>query len=205
VDHITGIGDITAFFPDRYINWVKPVKGNYELSRQIADFPGTIQEVILNSEERPAKFELQLTFFDNYELTEILSFFSLHKGRWAKFWFLSQMAFFTINGDIVANDSNIRVVDNKFTKTFRGYERIYLKLKDGSLLTYKIASVEESQGEIILQTETPVNRAIMAQEVEKISFMFLMRFDVDNMTPTHITDNKGNIDTTLIEVVKEYP
>ena len=204
-DHLTGLGSITPFFPDKYINWVKPVKGNYEFSRSIDQFPGTVQEIVLNSEERPAKFEAQLTFFDNTELTEILEFFNARQGRLGAFWFKSQVQSFTIAGDITQDDSNIRVVDNKFTKTFRGHERIYIELKDGSLLTYNLASVQDSAGEIILQTETAVNQAVSVQNVKTLSFLFLMRLEADNMQAEHVTDSKGNINITMTEVVKEYP
>lgn len=204
-DQLTGLGDIDTFFPETYINWAKAPKGNYEFSRQIASFPGTVQEVVLESEERPINLEVQLTFFDHAELKEILVFFAQNKGRWGKFWFPSQIEFFTINGSILEDENEIRVLDNKFTKTYRGHERVYIRKKDGTLLTYKITSVTEGESEIILTTETAVNQTVLQADVEKISLLFLMRFDNDKMTLEHITDSKGNITTSLTEVIKEYP
>lgn len=204
-DQITGLGPVTTFFPETYINWASLPKLQIDLSREIESFPGTVQSVILHSVERPQKQDFFLTIHTLEEKKAFLDFVLDRLAMHKKFWLKSQARDFSLVQNILPSDTSIKVEENGFLRAFRGHERIYIEKKDGTLLTYKITSVASVSSTIdSLEIEAVINQNCNIVDVKKFGFLYLVRFDQDEFELENITDFVSTITVKFTEVIREY-
>jgi hypothetical protein len=204
-DQLTGLGGKNLFTisPD----WSNDIKADFELSRRIFRFPGTIEVLINYSDERPGKFDMLFRFLDKTIEYDFIDFVHTQKGRWAGFWLPGPPAFFSLDDTIQDTDLQIKITKQGIVNRFRGFERCYILLLNGDTLTYKINSVAAGPGanQETLNLGAAVDRQVKQEDIAIFTLLFYVRFDKDKFQYSYVTDTISEITTQALELVKEYP
>lgn len=205
-DQLTGLGTITDILRNRF-DWSNIPQGMFELQREIVNFPGTVDSIVLFSEERPHRYEIEYFFDSKADEYAFINFFYGRQGDIKKFWVPAQIAYFTLDVNIANGATSIIVKKCGYAKFYKGYERIYIRTKAGDLLTFALTNVVDGPlaGQETLSIGTAINRAVAISEVEIISFLLLARFDNSEIDMDYETDLISSVKTAIVELVKEYP
>lgn len=205
-DLLTGLGSLAVIY-DKH-NWSSNPSISYDMSRQIFSFTGTIEEIINYSDDRPHKLELDFLFQDKAEEYAFLTFFFDKRGRWKKFWLPAPPTSFTLAMPTVIGVPSIIVKSNRFGQFYRGFERIYLEISDGSKLTFQVTSVSENApiaGQDTLNLGAALDRVIPIANVVQLSLLLCGRWDKDVAELEHPCASNSTCKITFLELPKEYP
>ena len=204
-DQLTGLGTISDILRSS-VNWAQDVSADLQLSREILEFPGTVQQQLLNTTDRPARYTVGFTFHNRAELRVFEQFFHSMKGKLGHFWLPAPNQQFELFSNHTASEGALRYKENGFSEVFKGYERVYVEKRDGSLLTYKITSISDGQpGEKQLNLGIAIDQDISINDISNFSLLHLMRFDADEPPFDFINDEVVELKMTVTELVKEYP
>lgn len=205
-DNKTGLGTITDIL-NTEPNWNRAIEVERALNAKLMGYPGTVQKILSWSDDLPAVVAFKLTNASKQDEFDLLTFFNLMKGRLGKFWVRSELKEFGLSQDMPQNSTGLYVNDNKFDLAYRGYERIYLDMANGDLITRKVTSVSSGPGagELTLQIDTVTDRQINRADVRKFGRFLLVRFDVDKISFEHGEKSISDVEVKLRELVKEYP
>jgi len=205
-DSLTGLGTNTTIFRIEP-NWRRPVTYENLLSSRVLGYPGTVQEVLSFSEDIPIVLQARFTNLSKEEENSLLEFFYNQQGRLKAFWILGDTKQFELTQIIPQNSSVLYVEDQGFADIYRGYERIYLDMVNGDLITRKIISVTEGpgQGELTLQLDTVTDRQIQKGDYRKFGLLYFVRFDRDKITVTYGSNSTSDVTLSFRELCKEYP
>lgn len=115
--------------------------------------------------------------------------------------------FFEVATAISTSDTFLVVKDRKFRDAHRGFERLFLELRNGDWLSFKITSVLIGPfgGQETLNLAAAFDRDIALEEIAKCSFIMLGRFDLDRLDFEHQTDSVSTVRQKFLELVEEYP
>lgn len=204
-DQLTGLGgkELLLIYPE----WSNVPKADFQVSRRLFRFPGTVEEVINYSDERPAKFDLGFKFFTKAEEYQFLEFVTDRLGRWGGFWLPAPATFFTLADDFQATELQIKIVKQGIVERFQGFERVFFLTKDGDIKTYQINSVESgpSADQETLNVGAAASERIKPEDVVIFTLLLFGRFDKDRFQFIYETDIENQITTQFMELVKEYP
>lgn len=188
-------------------DWENPIEGEFELNQKINSYAGTIDEVVTYSDERPFNTDLTFKLFDKAEEYEFIDFFVNRKGMWQRFWMPAPFNFFEVAEAVTTSDDFLVVKDRTFRDAHRGFERLFIELRNGDWLSFKISSVLPGPlgGQETLNLAAAFDRDIALTEIKKCSFIFLGRFDLDQITFDHYVDRASIVRQRFLELVEEYP
>jgi len=142
--------------------------------------------------------------FSNFFKTEeyyILDFFFRHMGRLKKFWLPVQSQYFKLATNIGNGATVFTLDDDTFQYVYRGYERLYMLLSSGDMITRKISS---SHGSGEYSVATAFDRAINKNNVVLFGKLALVRFDQDEIEMQHDTPEVSTCELSFKELPKEY-
>jgi hypothetical protein len=187
-------------------NWATKPGHTYTMTRYLNQHPGTVTEISQKNPESPwvvtARFDIQ----SKEEEFELLSFIKDREGRVGKFWFKHPKNMFSIKDALSNGSTQVIVYEDNFHLISQGYERIYIELLTGDIITRHVSSADwdEDNEEVQLNLATGVDRDIAVDEVLRIGRFLLVRFDDDMFRFDLDTDHKSMIRLRFKELVKEY-
>jgi len=136
---------------------------------------------------------------------EINDLFDDRLGRLGAFWFPSFKEDIVLTSNIGASDLNIDVEDIEYSTFFPatpGTGRyIFIYVNSNKWFARKITGVPSSTS---LTMESSLGEAITMARVKMISFLYLGRFDIDEIEWTYVTPDVSITDLYFIELPNEY-
>lgn len=201
-DNLLGISPINDIFRVKP-TWSK-ITDNFDYTVEIFKLVGTVQEIHKWSDYVSHKLKMDFVSLDKIEEKTLYDFYIGKKGKLNKFWTLSFKSDFILTADSAANV--LIVENNDFDKVFKGYERIFILMKDGDLITRKILSVTDgpTENELQITVETNFDRIITSTNYRYIGFLFLCRFDTDELNLKYINNSVTDVQLSFMELVNEY-
>lgn len=132
----------------------------------------------------------------------ILDFFHQRKGKLNRFWLPAQSKYFVLD-DVIPNFATTFFLpeNNTFQYVYRGYERFFMLLKNGDMLTRKISA---SHGSGEYSVTTAFDRVIAPEDISLFGKLLLVRFDQDEVSMQHDTTDLSSCSLTFQELGKEY-
>jgi hypothetical protein len=143
-----------------------------------------------------------MTFMSKKDEYDVLNFFCERKGRYERFWIPIYAQMFTLAANITSGDYYFQIIDQNQYKTLHLYERLFIKLKTGDLITRKINSLNAPPN--IFGVISAFDRNILTTDIEYFGRLILGRFDQDEIEINHETDSLGNCSLQFRELSKEY-
>lgn len=205
-DSYEDLGSFTLKFPSN-LNWEENPSSEIDISRYLYSPDGSsfLLEQITGS--APIRLKKKLTLYSRSELYTLVDFFNRNTfGELRPFWIFHPKTAFTLKQDSLSGSSELYCNYNGFELQAQGYERIYIKMIDGSILTRKITSgsYSETNNLIILNLETPLDRDITLDNHLIIGRYLLVRFEGESLEISYINDLVSETTLQFLEVVKEY-
>lgn len=187
--------------------WSSPITEELKESRQVLRYPGTVEEFIRDSDERPAKIDLKFQFVSKAEEKLFLDFWFFKSARIGKFWLMAPGTHFLINQDIPVSQNYFIIKRSNYTDSFIVGQRFFFRLTTGKVITGKITSViiGPTNAEETVFVATAFSIAITKATIEQASFLYLVRFDSDNLDVNFKTDIVSELSMSFVELITEYP
>lgn len=205
-DNIVDVGTTPVWRLDKNnrINWREKPRSDFDLSRTLLQFEGSTTQMVVITEDLPAKLEFAVTIRDKASEKQFIDEFVARKGQWGKFWFPLPSNRFTLHTSQAQNSSVLVFKKNEWK--YLGYERIYLKMNNGDLITRKVTavSVDEIAGTQTLTLATVTDRLIDPASVLICSFLLLCRLEQDLLEMDFISATASETKIKLVELVREY-
>jgi len=135
----------------------------------------------------------------------IESFFIQQRGRWARFWLPVWGNLFQLVTDIALYATYIDIKECGYRNILSSSRnRIYIELQDGSRISRRVNSITLGSNIERLNLNTVMDQTITRASISQFSFLFLVRFDQDEMELTYEGANCAEIDLSMAELVNEY-
>lgn len=188
-------------------NWVQEPVHETIMTRNIKEFPGTIQE-IQSFYDNPSR---KITFgymCDGYqEIFDMWDFFNSMEGRVNHFWVMDKREAFTLAIDHASGMTSLEVENNRFKNNYRGHERIFVLKTNGDLLTRQVINVTDgaTDATLLLTLDTALSWDIDRADVSILGRLYLVRFDVDELTLKFANPKLAEFRVSFHELLREYP
>lgn len=178
------------------------------MSRSVHAYMGTVEELINYSDHRPTRLELEFLFQNKEEEYNFLTFWMDKRGQWKKFWLPSPDTGFILDTPTVIGVPSVIVKGNSFAEFYKGFERVFIQLKNGDRLTFQINSISKDQplpGQDTLNLGAALDRIFDQTAIELFSLLLLGRFEKDVAELSYITMAVSECKIAFWELPKEYP
>ncbi len=187
-------------------NWSRAPGTSLTLPRRILEFRGSAQEIAALTPDVPLSFEAEFTCVDKAEEHAVVDFFNARKGRCEPFWVAHPRRHFTLKEAANAGALVLNVAPNSAELQFQGYERIFLEMANGDVVTRHVyeAAFNEVQARVELSLETALDRDVTPENHVAFGRYLLARFDDDVLKERVLTDGVSAIALRFVEVVGEY-
>ena len=185
-------------------NWATKPKQSLIINRFLKEYPGTATEMETLNEETPIKQEWSFSVYNKADELTLLEFIHDHKGRIIRFWVKYQSQSFILSQAVSVSSSIMYVEHNEFQLSAEGYERIFIEMNNGDIITRHVTAVTEVGDELLLDLTSIIDRDIGLDDYITISRLLLVRFDDDDFSFKIDTDKISDIDLRFYELVKEY-
>ena len=203
-DSWADLGSVTTKFLTMP-NWAENPLLDLMLTRNILNFPGTGFELYSVSSMIPIIVEYEFLNMSKNDEYSLLSFFARCSGRLRKFWLPIRKAYFNLASTIQPGATSITVTDSSFYDIHGGYERIYLELADGSMISRHVTDVAKGGNQtVVLTINTAMDRQVMPANVLCFGRLILCRLDNDSLTLNMITNAASKYSLRFYELVREY-
>jgi len=195
----------TSMFPLEP-NWVSNPKTNIGMARRVLGYRGTAETLFAVSDDVPVTFEAKFTIFNKTDENTILDFFLARKGRNQRFWIKHPRRHFTLKDNASNGAATLVCNTNDADRQWQGYERIYILMNDGDVLTRKVNSVtySEANDEVTLTLNNVIDRDITTTNHAIIGRLLLCRFDSDEFAVRWYTTVTSDFNLRFYELVGEY-
>jgi hypothetical protein len=187
-------------------NWASRPSHSYNFTRYINQYPGTSTEIETKNDEIPWIVEAEFDIQSKEEEFEFLTFIHTAYGRVKRFWLKHPKSLFRIKDPLSNGSTQINAYTDNSELIAQGYERIWIELSSGDILTRHVSAIvlDEPNNEVQLTLPTAVDRDIALSEVVRIGRILLVRFDNDRISLTIHNDYRSSTRLTFHELVKEY-
>ncbi|MDA3788071.1 MAG: hypothetical protein PF503_06215 [Desulfobacula sp.] len=185
-------------------NWKKSPATSLTMTRRLHSFPGTAQSISELNPETPISFEALFTVFNKVDEYSLLEFIHAHQGRVVRFWVPYQRQLFELYEDSAIGAGAINCVDNGAAGSYQGYERIYILMTNGDMITRWVTSITTDGTKLSMVLDTPLDRSLELTNHLQIGRFLLVRFDSDQFELSIKTNNVFEITQRFYELVKEY-
>ena len=205
-DHLTGLSGYDLY--RMAIDAKTAPQSQLEPSRSFVSEPGTRKGVVTHSTNLPLKFSYGFTLIDRSEIYEMLEFFTAVRGQLTPFWWCMEQNLFAPSADFLTGQTVLSIEDNGFVEDFAGYERIFMRLISGDLLTYQVDDVASglNPGDPMSVTiETALDRDVDASDIDMFGKLLFCRLDTDELSMSYKTSDIAECSLEFIELVEEYP
>lgn len=203
-DSLNGMGTFSLFPLE--INWVRRPKVDLALARILMKHIGTSIALETFTDDVPERINFGVTVTVKSDEYDLIDFFANRKGQHGKFWIKGMSREFTLKEDALSGSSALLVYRNGAYTQYQGYERIWIGMNDGDVLTRHIQSItdDDLNDRYSLNLATPIDRDIDVDGHFIIARLFLVRFTEDKLFLNFLTDVASEIELTVRELVKEY-
>lgn len=187
-------------------NWAVVPSSDIVLARTILEYRGSAQRLIPFTGDVPISYNAKYTAYNKEEEYGAIDFWNERKGKKERFWTYHPRLAFEIKYDIGAGATSLACYHNYAESQYQGYERIYILMNNGDILTKHVTNVtyDELQDELVVELATQLDRDVTLTNHYRIGRFLLSRFDEDEMTLTHLTDGATEFNARFYELVKEY-
>jgi len=185
-------------------NWINTLPLNFNLNREILQFSGTKSEII--NVHNYTGYNITYCFTNLNKETEfdIVNFFCSRKGKLERFWIPLWKNIFTLYSDILINSNSINVYGSNFYLVDKGFERIFIHLKNGDYITRKIiASISHGIYETLFLA-SGIDRIITNDDINCFGRFLLVRFDQDDLNIEFVNNTCSTCELKFIELPFEY-
>lgn len=182
-------------------NWTTTPSEGFDSGREVIQYNqafASIRSLTANNAR-----QMQYSYFNRTKAEEyyLLNFFYTQRGRLKRFWLPVNYQEFQISVAIRSVDNLVHYYDNNFSLAYKGYERFYLLLKDGTQISRKITSVTGTT-QLNFGSTFPQNIAIA--DIRYAGLILLARFDQDEIELQHTTNNLSECSIAFQELPNEY-
>jgi hypothetical protein len=181
-------------------DWTSAPTQSLEPYRTIIQYAGT--GIILRNVTDEIQIKFSQSFLNLTKANEILllNYFNSHKGRLNAFWCPLPKNYFTATQNIGLTDTILYILDT--TPVYlRGYERMYIVTKAGSIFYSKITGMTSTT----MTIATPLGSNINKSDIAFFGKLVYCRFDQDEIELTYTTPEISECTLSFIELPKEYP
>jgi len=187
-------------------NWASPPDSNYLMARWLVNMAGTVDTLKSITDNSPIIFESTFTITDKQEEYDLLDFFYNRRGRHGKFWIQHPATCFTLKKTANLGGLEISCYPNRAQLSYQGYERIYVYMSNGDIITREIPNVtyDAVDDELDLELVTALDRDITTDNCVMIGRMLLVRFEDDSMEFESHTSEVTEVTLRFHELVEEY-
>ena len=187
-------------------NWFVNPSFTAQPMRKIINYRGTAD--VLQSEGALSIFSFQATYTltDRTQKNYLLDFTRSHKGRLNRFWIRHPKSYFTLQTTAGTGSVVIYVDRNEFDWQFQGYERLYIQMGNGDIITRKIDSVIENVplNRLEISFLPALDRDINVEDNNTIGRLYLVRFDQEDFKFKIITQVQSEVALRFVELNREY-
>ncbi len=184
-------GEPTLLTP---FDWGSVPKSEIVITRYLQQFPGTVTLLGELNTYAPISFEVLYVMYTKQTEYTFLEFIHTQLGRNIRFWVPYQKQLFKLYSDAAVGGNTLEMYANNFDLVYQGYERIYIKMVNGDLLTRQISgasSIDDTVMQIIL-TDV-IDRDITTTNYVEMGRFLLVRFSDDNFPLKVETDQVSTI------------
>lgn len=186
------------------VNWRNKPTNLFTITRNLQSFPGTSQAISELNPETPISFEALFSVFTKEEEYDILEFIHSRRGRVVRFWIPFQKQMFVLYESATTGASSLNCINNGSVLSYHGYERIYIKMNNGDIITRWVTNITDDGTKISLTLNTPIDRDIEIGNYIEIGRFLLVRFDSDSFQFKVETNTVFEFSQRFYELVKEY-
>jgi len=197
-DVLNGLGT-TALYKLEH-NWKVEPQSEFRNSLKFNEFSGTIQSLDIYSEDSPRKLNLTGSCYNKVEEKEVIEFVEDVKGRYKRFWIRSPLDEFTLLGSYSISDTYVSCSLNDYE--YKGYERIYIEMKNGDIVTGEIDSITESTN-LEINLKNAIGYTFTSSDVVRCSLLLLCRLDIDGIIFKYFSDLHLDFNIELFELIAE--
>ena len=185
-----------------YQDWKETPRLNVKTNTNLFGFEGTAQQLLNHSPEQPHALQFLVTLENLQQIFDFLTFFVARKGRLEKFWFPLPYNVFTAVGQQVISATKLLVNSPSFD--YKGFERVYLLLENGDLITRHVTAVSDAGGGNLFFDVSALDRTIEESDVVLSSLLLLVRFDQDDVELLQKQLYCSSFSVRLLELINEY-
>ena len=203
-DSLNGMGTF-GLFPLE-INWSRRPRLDLALARILTKHIGTSIDLETFIEDAPERLNFGISILTKSDEYDLIDFFSNRKGQHGKFWIKRPSREFTLKEDALSGSVSLLVHRNGAYSQYQGYERIWIEMNDGDILTRHIQSItdDDLNDRYSLNLATAIDRDLNFDGHIIISRLLLVRFTEDRLFLGFKTDVISEVELTVRELVKEY-
>jgi hypothetical protein len=177
-------------------NWLSSLDMEYKHNYDMLKFLGA---AFISTSAIETNMTLRATFLniDKDELYTVLGFFDDMRGRWGAFWLPSFNDDIQVTSAILSTDTTINITDVQWSSYWNGMDvvgqHLRIRFPDGTIAYKEIDSAPTSTS---LTLNTAIGTDVTTAELPflHISFLFLVRFDIDEIEIKNDTDSISNIE-----------
>jgi len=185
-------------------NWIQASAVDFDYNRELIEFSGTQLDIYRLSQDAPFSLSYKFTNLSREDEYYIANFFCEHRGKHKRFWIPLWKNMFTLINDIANGDGIITIPNVGFHLIDRGYERIFIELKNGYQISRKVTAVLADGLNENLILDTNMDRVITQDDIKYFSRLLLVRFNDDGLQTKYKADSKSEIELTFYELTNEY-
>jgi len=186
-------------------NWVTKPNRDFTLNRDTLNKDGTRYTLYSISDYLEHSWGYEFLVPDKETEFAILYFFSRRRGRHKRFWTPVWKNTFTLHTGITMFDGYCDVEDRRFANVYQGYERLFILLTNGNLITRQITAVTTPEDGVERFTVATVfDRDIAITDIAYFGRFMLCRMNADTLTMNHKTCHVSTHALRLKELVREY-
>jgi hypothetical protein len=204
-DDLQEIGSGVPVFP-LYPNWAKEPNTTIGIVRKIVEFRGTAQTLISFLEEVPITFDAGFTMTTKEDEYNFIDFFNARRGKNQKFWVQHPKIAFELKASAGTGATSLNCYWNAAESNYVGFERIYILMKTGDLITRHIQNVTYNEITDVMQIDfaTGLDRDLNLDNYWRIGRFLLCRYDEDALNMKHKTDLVSEASVRFYELIREY-
>lgn len=187
-------------------NWAKQAKTTIPLIRYYQQYRATSADIEQVIADVPMSVEMGFTLDSKQDEDTYLDFIHGKRGKVGKFWVKHPKSFFELKSFAGVGSTALVTYPNQFNLQYQGYERFYIIVTNGDMITRKITSVTYNvvTDDVTLQFANPTDRDLSPTDIVTWGRMLLVRFDDDTFEIEGETDYISEISLRFTELVQEY-
>jgi len=192
---------------DRFLmkpNWLNAQANNFDFNREITEFVNTVSEIYRLGQDAAFNLTYRFTNLTRADEHYITSFFTNHRGKHKRFWIPLWKNMYTLSSSISTGDGIISIRNVGFHLVDRGYERIFIELKNGYQISRKVTAVLQNGLTEDLILDGTIDRDITQDDIKYFSRLLLVRFTDDSLELKYSTDSTSSIELSFLELTNEY-
>jgi len=187
-------------------SWSRLPETSISISRIITQYRATSQQIDQITADSPIAFRAGFQVVTKAEEYELLDFFNGRRGRNKRFFIAHPKTHFFLKSTSLNGSTALTCEPNRSNIQYQGYERIYVIMNTGDILSRRVTQVVYNSGtdDITVTISTPLDRDLTTLNHARIGRFLLARFDDDEMTQQIQSDTVSEIEFPFVELVNEY-